>query len=31
MSMIIAAMPAHNEDENIAKVVLGANTSKYYK
>ena len=24
MSMIIAAMPAHNEDERIAKVVLGA-------
>jgi glycosyltransferase involved in cell wall biosynthesis len=22
--MIIAAMPAHNEDERIAKVVLGA-------
>ena len=24
MSVIIAAMPAHNEDEHIAKVVLGA-------
>ena len=24
MSMIIAAMPAHNEDKRIAKVVLGA-------
>jgi len=24
MAMIIAAMPAHKEDERIAKVVLGA-------
>ena len=24
MSMVIAAMPAYNEDERIAKVVLGA-------
>jgi len=29
MSMIIAAMPAHNEDKRIAKVVLGARGGRW--